>query len=485
MMTLSFMALILPAEQIFAGTFAPRWVTINVSPITQVSYPLDNWRLLGRMHDESSSSPGGDDMQMIQGERWVTLGDEAAGELGLKSNQIASMFHAFPANGAMVFARYNPGSSLLRIDVLKVEKHPDGDIYTYVCQYTPWHGNADAADRAFMTPAEKTDFYRAGHNPFTAFEGKDATDPDFHNVNFSAVQVAVGSAMRHYNATLGMIAVFTPRLDETRSTSGGWFRKTVTITVKGYTYPKWFIATPVELQPTGTSSNICVVNNENPCAPQHIDPSGVSVRHWTGGNLPMNEDLLYTWNQSQSGWTILSFALVFAAVFTVGWGVGLSSLFTGSSVVAYGSATATSLTSLTSAFIASGTTYAVGSMIGQAQSVRNAQNGFFGRVDTGFLPPSPPASAQAAGLDSAMNNEIDSGMDHSMSAVTFLFKGNCPDGWTDQQCWTSDLDPGHIPRPDSYIQFNTTKWMRQTGAPQAAGVMSDLPSEGIYLPSAP
>ncbi|MBU6460724.1 MAG: hypothetical protein KGQ58_07605 [Proteobacteria bacterium] len=484
-LSLFLLALIRPGQEALAGTFAPQWVTIRISPLIQVSYPLDNWRLLGRMDDEHRVS-GGWDMQMLDGQRWVTSGDEVAGELGLQSSQVAHVLHAFPDNGALVFARYNPGSALLRIDVVKVEKHPDGDVYTYLAQYTPWHGNVDAANRRYMTPAEQGDPYAAGHNPFAAFEGPDKTDPDFHHVNFSAVQVAVGSAMRHYNASMALIAVFSPRYEESQVSSGGWFRKTVTTTVRGYAHPEWFMATPLELQPAGTSSSICVVDKETPCAPEHVDPSGVSVQHWEGGNVPGNEDGLYTWSQTESGWTVLSFSLVFAAVLTVGWGVGLPALFNGPAGLSWtGAAGSSSLSSLVGTFAVSGTTYATGSMIGKIGSVQHIQNGLFGHVDTGQLLPPSAANAQVAGLNTAMDARIDTNITHSLSSVTTLFSGRCPDGWTLQKCQGEGLDPGQLFRPDTRVQFNSTHWMRQHGPFQARGVMGNLRSEGIYLSSGP
>ena len=76
-----------------SGSILTRWAShasdanqwINYAGTT-TAVPKDNWRNLGSVVWDKS---GGFDMNMIAGERWITLGRADAGSLGLSSREIS------------------------------------------------------------------------------------------------------------------------------------------------------------------------------------------------------------------------------------------------------------------------------------------------------------------------------------------------------------------------------------------------------------
>lgn len=105
--------------------------------------------------------------------------------------------------------------------------------------------------------------------------------------------------MRHYGAMFGFIAVSQSRTTQTQSTSGGFLKKKVTTTVKGWVKPEWYVATPVELQQeSAQTAAICVsatqtASETTSCddpAPQSAPIRGFSPRvcKLTGHYLPDN-----------------------------------------------------------------------------------------------------------------------------------------------------------------------------------------------------
>jgi hypothetical protein len=448
------------------GQFAAQWIPYRLSALTTVSYPRDSWQLLGEV---ARSSAGGFDIRMIQGERWITLGREEAGTLGLSSDQISQVIHAFPRNGTHVFARYSPENAQLRITVNKVERHRDGRIRTYIADFTPHHGARWAAARQYLTDAERADVNRAGYNPFASFRG-DATDPVFYHINWAAAQVAVGHAMRHHGAFAGLIAIAETRFDTRTEESGNIFRKKVKTIVEGYAKPRWYVALPVDVQTYGTSSMICVMPGATACdAWEHVAVSGVAVAEWQGGNMPAPEDLLYHWDQTRSSFTVFTFALITAALFFTGaWALGLE--FTlggaGASVAANAGLGAAEGFTIGAGTIgaAAGVSYAAGStVLGGGGPITSVQDGYLGATGNGvFTAPAPTSEHAAAMAQRLRDRHINTPMNSGLTGTTRLYQGNCAEGWTIERCRQSGLDPGILQRPDAYAEFNTVLSLQQS-----------------------
>ena len=374
------------------GQFNATWFPVRLGTPTnwtELTYPGDNWQTVAEL--ERGILPDTYDVRMIQGERWITVGRDELGAAGVYSNYMSDLVKAFPAGAVMVFGRYSPQTAQLRINAVKVEKGIDGIIRVMVSDFTPHHGERWRASRNYLTQQELADPARPGYNPFDQFR-RDPTDPVFHNINLSGALVAVGHAMQYTKAFVGMLAVTEPRFEQEVRKSGGILKKKVTITVRGYAKPKWYVALPKELQPRGFTAQICVIPKATSCdAIEHVAPAGVSFEPWTGGNMPEMEDLLSVWSQSKSSWTVLAFAILTAVL--VGFAAyAAPSLFAGAGMGAMAGGYGMSVSQAAMIGAAAGGIYGAGTIIDKGGSFTSAQDGYLGATDSGWMDPATPGS---------------------------------------------------------------------------------------------
>jgi len=438
------------------GQFNPRWTSAPVSSAVTVRYPLDNWSLLGEI---AGRGGGGFDLRMLQGERWITAAREEVGQLGLGSDVVSKLVMAFPGHAAMVFATYSPENAQLRIRVVKAERQADGRIRSYLGDFTPHHGERWAAQRHYLSPAEAADPIRAGRNPFAVFRPTDETDPVFHNIGWSAAQVAVGHAMRLYNAPAGFIAMTDTRWTQVVTRSGNLLRQRVDTTTQAWVRPRWFVALPVDQQPYGVQAAICTLPGSTSCPTvEQLAQSGVSVSQWDGGNMPSPEDLLYSWTDSRSGFTVLAFALVTAAFV---W-VAASAVTAGLAAEAVGVFGAGGTLSPLSVSAIAGGAYSVGStVLGGGGPLTSAQQGYLGSTGSGFLEPIRFSDVHSAAAAAALSSrQIHSPLTSGLSGTSQLFRGECPEGSTARQCSTQRLSSGVSPRPDTISLQNNVLNLR-------------------------
>lgn len=115
----------------------------NGVALTNTNYvvyaPKDNFRLLGEAQFNQQSTTF--DWRMIEGERWIIMGQEDIGKAGLTSKQVSDRLAQFPKNMNYVFAVYSPENTTLHIEVQKIEKLPNGKIQVMQADFTPWQGN--------------------------------------------------------------------------------------------------------------------------------------------------------------------------------------------------------------------------------------------------------------------------------------------------------------------------------------------------------
>lgn len=433
---------------------------VSLSDPDYVVYaPKNNFRLLaeGQFNQKDKTF----DWRMIEGERWITQGREDVGKAGLTSKEMSDRIAQFPKNMSYVFAAYSPETTTLHVEVQKIEKLPNGKIEVRTADFTPWHGEHWARAQKYLTPDEKNlDPFRAGHNPFENFKGASVTDKVFHNVSWAAAKVIVGHAQRYYGAPISFVALSSSRFTQDVRTSGGLFKKTITVTVKGLAQTRWYVGTPIELQPTGEMGMICVGPNAtaNSCdAPQHIAHAGVSFMPWDGGNMPNPEDLVYQWTQKKTAFTVLFFAVVLAVLT---WGVAALAT-SGAGLTVAG----TTILPSTLGAVA-GVTYAVANTVFHSGGgLTQLQDGFFGSTGSGVLkPPSAETGANqhTKNLAKAIKqNHIDPVYGYGLSGTTQIYKGACPEGYTVKQCTDASLDPGTMWRPDTYAEYNTVLDLRE------------------------
>jgi hypothetical protein len=221
-----------------------------------------------------------------------------------------------------VFGRWNAESGEMAIDVIRVQRGIDASgrpvVQALRSPFTAHHGNRWAAARAYLTASEALDDTLPGRNPFAAFAPADRTDPVFYGISLAGAEVAVGHAMLHYRAVLGVLAVSSVRPSVTQSRGGNWFRRTLTTTVTGTGEVQWRVAAPVEVQPWGAQSAICVVRTpcadaactaRAPCpAPELVAWSRAAFDDWGAGSLPQAPQEIYRWSTTQSSWSLLALA---------------------------------------------------------------------------------------------------------------------------------------------------------------------------------
>jgi hypothetical protein len=433
------------------GQFNPRWTNWPASSAVSVRYPLDNWTLLGEIAGRGS---GGFDLRMLQGERWITAGREEVGQLGLESDVVSRLVMAFPGHAGMVFATYSPENAQLRIRVVKAERQSDGRIRSYLGDFTPHHGERWAAQRHYLSPAEAADPMRAGRNPFAMFRPADDTDPVFYNIGWSAAQVAVGHAMRLYNASAGYIAMTDTRWTQLVTRSGNLLRQRVNTTTQAWVSPRWFVALPVDQQPYGVQSAICTLPGSTSCPTlEQLAHSGVSVAQWDGGNMPSPEDLLYSWTDSRSGFTVLAFALVtaglvwMAASVVTSYGLfGVGGAVGGGTVISPGSIGS----------LAGGGYAASSTIFGGGGPLTSAQQAYLGATGSGFLEtPSASDPHERALREAVVTRHISGLLTNGLHGVAEAFTGICDSSSTTANCSVRGLNAGLIPRPDS-VEFENT-----------------------------
>lgn len=168
--------------------------------------------------------------------------------------------------------------------------------------------------------------------------------------------------------------------------------------------------------------------------------------------MPSPEELLYSWTDSQSGFTVLAFALVTAGMVWMAASVIASA---GAFGVSSGAGLGT-LTSPMSIGALAGGAYAVGStVLGGGGPVTSAQEEFLGSTGSGFLERTtaidPHGQALAA---SVASRHVIGPMTAGLLGVANLYRGQCPEYKTTSQCAIAAVSPGILPRPDTYSKTN-------------------------------
>lgn len=352
-----------------------------------------------------------------------------------------------------VWASYDPYNAVARILVQKAELGLDNRVHVYVADWTPWHGRDWQKVRAFLTPSEKDYSYGPGYSPFQAFQAdpnaqyftttnNPATrDPLWRNISFEALQVAVGLAMQHYRAPFGLIYIPETRFDQNQSCSSGFFKRKCTTTVTGYAKPRWYLALPKSMDSQPIETGYCVVpTGAQGCdAAEHAVFSGISVREWRGGNLPVDEEQLYQWSQTKGGFTVLGIGIVLG-VLTMGMAlaagfpmIGSGSLMSGQWGAAY-----------TGYQIGSG--YVTLNQIG-GEGSNEIVSGLTNVRDGVQRPNLDGQSEQARGLAAAVAPKMQAGVisPNTMIGARKMAYGTCPPGAV-----CSAPDTGLAMRPKSY-----------------------------------
>jgi hypothetical protein len=440
-------------------------------PTGAYAYSKFEWNQVGEL-DQTPTS--GISLTMASGDRVAVSNNRTASALGLQASQVADVMTLFPTNVPFVFARYNPQSMELRVDVFKIEK-TGSKMKMLQAPFTPAHGGAFAAAMTYATASDRQLGNNAGANPFALYlrPGLDA----FYNVgSLAAVQVAVGHAMRMAGASIGLVAIAKSRVNQYATSSGGWFKKTTTTHVEGWTKPEWYVATPRQFQPNGLTASVCAIQVEaaTDCPPQLVVPSGVSWTQWEGGNLPAFEDMTSEWSESKSSFTLLAWVVViFLVVLTAGallvaagsvaTAIGPATFIQSLAVSGpIGGATLTMNAALAMAAIEAAAVGVVGGMAGAG--LTDAVDGPYQGARAGFDSPMIPDTSAGRSVYEGVKANFDDAPLSAMGvrAVTQAAYGvNCAPGAKSTDCASS----GVVPRPDSAVETNNVQFWKDNGGP--------------------
>lgn len=446
-------------------------------------YPVDNPREIATIDGRLGNTDKKDDPFVVRaGDKAVLNGNEAATMLGVSSKELSNLVYTFPTNAPMIIGLFNPDEAQLRIFVFQMKSLPSGQIKVFLNSYTPHHGERMRAAREYMTAAEKANLNAAGNNPFFGNRSTtDEQDPTFYNCGAGCMPVAIGHAMRYHNATYGLISQTELSMDDPEvRTSGGFFFKSVTTIYRGNVQPRWFVATPTDLQPNGLVRGVCAVN-ENPCAEGHKAFAGISIQDWKGGNLSSEKQKVYEKSVTTGGFTLIFFAvLLLAAVFSGGLALGLQA----GTALGYGALAG-------AAYLGA---YAIGGV-----SPTDLQYGLLGQTASDFGPAPTPGDEHARGtrqavakLTSAYNDSgklkdldepttIQGGdltQTITLNSVRTVLIGGCDPALEASACGSS-VSPGLVPRTDAYRERETAETTQKNfeDCIKAPGLTSESMSE--------
>lgn len=403
---------------------------------------------------------GVQDVRMYNGPEWITRGLKASGMAGLTNDQIGGAITSFAnTSGAIVYGRYSPELHQLRVNVVRLFRNEHTNIIDVQERpYTPVDGRWFVKAQKFLTQDELLNRKIAGNDPFVGMSS-DYTDPVFYNVaSVGDAMVIMGLASQYSGVIKGIIsllAVDATNVTQSQSSSGSWFRKTVTTKVDAYTKPQWFVGLPKDQQPNGFDPSFCVKQLTSCDAKAHLAFSGLAWRQWSGGNMPETLDHIYHWETSTSSWTLGAFMVV-VALATMVVTAGASGVLAMAQLAEFIGANAITVG------IAAGATYgAVGLAVGGGGLTMTQSNVGYGNIGRNLAPAQTPNGEVQTGINNAIQNGyMAANPANSISGVKTAYAGNCPTQYTARQCWNAGLDPGHILRADVYTEINGVLLLR-------------------------
>lgn len=462
-----------------ANSPTPACMTVKAGG-TVVSVPRMEWTLVSDDFSEQAQR----ELATLAGSHNQLTGNTSADLRGLVSSEVASAVSSFPANVPMVVGRFEPMSNSLRVDIFKVErsiKNGKSVSSLYQTTFTPGNGEYWKAMGTYLSPAERQAGNAVGPNPFASF-GAPGADT-FSNITLKGAMVVLGHAQRYVGAPISMLINYFPKSDQYTKKSGGIFRKKVTTYVDYYAQPQYYLGAPMAMQ-GGVQPSFCANDpTVDTCQSYQSASSGVGFMKLDGGNMNETPTFVHQWSESKSGWTLLAifviaFVVAFAAAAIAPMLSAAVSTGAASAAPTVGAGFWTNLLALSGV----GTSSAVGAAAIEAgvyTSVTGAVGSGFGGVygAGGFVYSQEKALTVAATpshvsavqyRDKMMANGTTTGeLSSALPAVRSQLLGNCGSGALIRDCGANQS--GVIPRADSFISFDGVEFIRDNGAPKAAG----------------
>ena len=91
------------------------------------------------------------------------------------------------------------------------------------------------------------------------------------------------------------------------------------------------------------------------------------------------------------------------------------------------------------------------------------QSTYLGATGNGVLTTPVPGSEQAKAMAQRIaERHISAPINGGLTGTVQLYRGNCAESWTVAWCRQNGLNPGIVPRPDSYAEFNSVLNLQQS-----------------------
>lgn len=258
-------------------------------------------------------------------------------ETSLSASEVAtSPMTKLTKNEPVVMGMFDGANDMGTIQVINMKRHPDGSATLYQRFFSPSYFDKKTEGGEMSATSFEMLENRYGGNPFESFK---STEKKYQNAFIKikpyGLQTAMGLAMQHFGATLGIYAFLEPQVRVWTTTSGGPFRKKVTTHVEAHFKPHWGILTPTDIgnDMGSVGKPFYVLGNGKTVL------SGISL-HEVGDGLnprygePGESKYLSSYNQdrikvfydekSQSGWTGITLIVVGAAIGMATAGIGLA-----------------------------------------------------------------------------------------------------------------------------------------------------------------
>ena len=181
----------------------------------------------------------------IAGDFRVVRQDLAALVLEVPAGETARQVVALAGNSPVLYARYNPGQAVGRMEVVRVERRPDGSAAVVVTTVRPSDGARLAAGNGVIRRF-------GGVNPYVSFVSASPALGDYWvSANFNGFLAAAGMAMKQYGASVGFLSypdIRTRRTETMNVNSGAYNPLDHQYQTSGAQYMRlrWLAAVPVE-----------------------------------------------------------------------------------------------------------------------------------------------------------------------------------------------------------------------------------------------
>jgi hypothetical protein len=324
---------------------------------------------------------------LIAGNNNVTRNNLGATVLNLPAGETSEATFALFKGQTIIWARYYGLAGKGTIQIVSATQtglnSAGGTVQLSIINYDPITANKLYTDYSSRSGINAK---FSGVAPFAPF---DTANGLWSNINQAEFFTAVGQAALRYSAPISYVAVSQQR-DDIRTWDnciirvfGGCLKRRYYQELNTYIKPKWSIGTSQDnargrLYTTALRVANCTTTEPGGCIMQ----SGIGFLDTTAGSdYPQTETLDSTIMHSQDGWTGLAYALLFAAVASIGSSLLLSEF--GLFAAGANAFADAAITSTTLGFSLDAAAYSlVTSAANSGGSINNAQNGLFGRLDS-------------------------------------------------------------------------------------------------------